>query len=56
MYRPDDPTRPCQPKAGQGIVMIMMIKMKMIITIISTFVNEGADDMVIMTMNVVGSV
>ena len=24
LYRPDDPSRPCRPKAGQGLVIIMM--------------------------------
>ena len=27
MYPPDDPTRPCRPKAGQGLVMMMMMIM-----------------------------
>ena len=22
LYRPDDPSRPCRPKAGQGLVMM----------------------------------
>ena len=26
MYPPDDPTRPCRPKAGQGLVIIMMLE------------------------------
>ena len=29
LYRPDDPSRPCRPKAGQGLVMIMMMMMMM---------------------------
>ena len=30
MYPPDDPTRPCRPKAGQGLVMMMMMIMMMV--------------------------
>ena len=26
MYPPDDLTRPCRPKAGQGLVIIMMLE------------------------------
>ena len=34
MYPPDDPTRPCRPKAGQGLVMITMMIVIMVTVII----------------------
>ena len=33
MYPPDNPTRPCRPKAGQGPVMMMMIMIMMIMMV-----------------------
>ena len=34
MYPPDDTTRPCRPKAGQGQVIIMMMMTMMMMGVI----------------------